>query len=231
MRKIGISVITLFPFSWGPWGPAFLGWFYRKTGLLLQLVPLLGWNKSSVIRHIPPEAVISYEGIWDEGETFKQILHRIFGKDPAAILGLLLFGVDSVAQKKVAWFRELYPNAFAVDLGGESDLDLQEISPTRKWSNAPRLVYDTLHRKEALVSDEDASRLVSRVRLVHFQTRNKQEFQELLKGHAPYSLAWDCILIKNMPVPIIIEVPPQFLWPYPIGKALDISTKVRVVLL
>lgn len=194
MRKIGISILSVLPQAYGPNGPQKAWRLAKRTGLDgIQLVPLrAGWNIKS-LRALPPEAVISYEGLW---ENFP--------------LRNLIFDRNLIEE-----FPQNFPTATAVDLCGGP----VEISPNHAYSESfyrthpYGVVFDSWHIKGLNIENKQQfiRDLIetSHIRLIHFQTRNKEELKEFLCGQ---NAGWELFIavVKNTDCPIIIELP--FWW-------------------
>ena len=194
MKIIGVSVLTALSQVYGSNGPQIALEIARRAGLDgIQLVPLrAGWTDEN-LRNLPPENVISYEGLWK--------------KFPA---NGLLFNKSLI--KKFAWF---FPEALTVDLPE----GLAEISPYNPYdqffyeNNPAGVVFDSWHIKGLKIKNkkEFVNRLMEnrQIKLIHFQTRNKEELKSFLCGG---NLGFELFVqvVKNTNCPIIIELP--FWW-------------------
>lgn len=223
-REYGISAVTLLPeaLSWIR-GPQHLARFCQAFGFKVQLVPFSGYDPEN-LSVLPPQHILSFEGSWyEEGahgallETLKKICLR---GDWPALLCPLLFGSPDETKRTTGLIRDLYPHAIPIDAGAPNDC--VETQKNGKFLEAPRVVFDTWHIREwepelslpcrLAEIDNWLGRSVSKIEMIHVQTRDKREYQAFLNGQR---CGLDRVLRHLRPwietsTPVVIELPPQW---------------------
>lgn len=214
-RSIGVSVLSLFPRSWGNDGVFRTLDLTDDLGIGLQLVPLWGWTRHT-LEIIPKESVLSYEGAWLPSHEFRYIFKRVRQGDYPALYQPFLFGFNPRLLE--AAFRTLFPNAIGIDT---EDNGVIETSPRRgmtigKWcAYSPGIVVDTWHiREEPRIACNALDFLLqlvdgNNIKLIHLQTRNTDELEEFVnKGTG---ILYDCLEILKYAgpnIPVIVELSP-----------------------
>ena len=236
--RIGVSAVTLlalphlvrFP-NW----PHRLTQFVRQTGFRIQLVPFQWWQENE-LRHIPLDVVLSIEGVWNPGETSRELLHRVTHGDPAALLGPILFGFVPKSDERTKVLARSFPKAWHIDMGeyGVKDQALSEFGPNHPdWQGDNPVAFDTWHAREVLKNDEVLNILHnhafrSRIRLVHFQTRDRKEYEGFLAGERNFLYdVFDTLQAYLWKGDIVIELPPQWLMSDTESKLQRTATQIR----
>jgi len=71
-RKYGISVVSLFPWSWGPGGLQRAVSLAKVAGYDgVQALPLRGWDFSDLGRY--SASILAYEDAWNNGSLWRAI--------------------------------------------------------------------------------------------------------------------------------------------------------------
>lgn len=229
--RIGVSIISLYPWSIGLGGPERALRIAKRAGLDgLQLLPLRGLRKSD-LKKLPPNSVISYEGDWRGFEPGTTTPIKGTLRDTA------LFGSHEDVAEKISWFKELFPKALPIDTK-ESDC-LLEISPANStklsdYFNHPiGLVVDTKHLwQEPLIYSPPVYFLKqleqqNKIRLVHFQPATRKDYTNFLSPLSHSSKVgyrYSCICKSSSTV--VIEFKPY--WFLNTLKILK-STKNRIL--
>ncbi|MGB4943397.1 MAG: hypothetical protein WBO92_04810 [Candidatus Moraniibacteriota bacterium] len=173
---------------------------------------------------------MSFEGPWNPGETFQKLWHRITHGDPAAVLGGAFFGFEKRHTIQVERFKRLFPNAWAIDAGMHNKM-LIEFAPNQPdWESYDSVVLDTWHVREVIPGGIEGLQMIDRIinsqkiRLLHFQTRNRRELADFLEGRSSYLHAVLTALKESgYHDDVIIELPPQWL----LGKVESTLGSVR----
>jgi hypothetical protein len=222
---IGISVLSLMPWSLGSNGMFWVNRFAREHGLGLQLAPMRGWT-SKYLPFFPPDRVLAYESMGDVCHTRRRI-------------GLTTSNEDVF----VTACRDMFPDA--VEVG--SAAGCIKTAPLHRWDESDyvehhNVVLDLWCVRERIVGYEPVTPhpisfisdllRANNVRLVHVHTRSYAELQGFLRGEKSNFLTQALLIVQKYQrrVPITIEVPAYWLWPKPERVVLNIRTRIHVLL-
>lgn len=146
-RKIGVSVISLLPWSLGKNG-LFNAWKLARIAGFdgLQLLPMRGWDKVTP-KTIPPNFVISFEDAWNCGKLLPSIgreLH-LLGENHPRFHDVVLFGACTEVKERF--------NALFTHLGGTAMLvthnsrqaGVLEMNPEDNHTRHGGVCWDTKH--------------------------------------------------------------------------------------
>jgi len=235
--RIGVSILTLFwivfPFNLrDSYAPA-LHRFTRINKLGLQLLPFWWLTEEDLgLMRALETPVISYEDRWNSRESFRQILVRgcCFWKpswDSAALLGFFLFGTRKQSEKRMGWFREYFPDAYAIDVPVHQKY-LMETSETNQiainnhLADDGKICFDTWHFFQSLLPKTPLEKKFNQIsmflqkngvciEMIHVQTRNSLELWDFIHSR---TTRLQSILLMLKPlveknnIPIIIELKP-----------------------
>lgn len=232
MAKVGISTVSLLPWSLGENGLMRSWKIASELGYDgLQVLPfkVLG---GIYFRKVPWENIISFEGAWNNG-NFMDALYRTI-MDPGneelpTLLDWLLFG-EKGAEEVFSVLSEAKHIVHSPDPHYPHPL---EINPELGWDagNAVRvldldampLVLDTLHLRRLGRHGEpplfstvsDCLYFISelkkeKIAFVHFHPKDDNELKGFLRGEPtnPLSLILMGIYSRGVNCPIIVEIPP-----------------------
>jgi hypothetical protein len=222
MRKYGINVVSLWPYSIGINGPERAIRLALEAGYDgIQGLPMKWWSYTNI--SMWGTNVISYEDAFMYGSLWQAVLRQLgFLTEPAPLLvDWLLFGQLQFPELNSA----LYVTHQLTDMG------IVEISPglglsiseyIRFCANGGKLCWDTMHVRslsrtgtalslswEALLEQLPATALA----LIHVHL-SQEELPGYLKGEASETTRMLQQLGQNFPnTPVIIEVFPSLLLP------------------
>lgn len=220
MRKYGINVVSLTPFSLGKKGFKKSLDIAEKLGLDgIQALPMRGWHKDNESYEDCRDKVISFEDPWNSGtlgERFRRTISEIkkgyptfmdvylFGFNPKPFLKATekIFGQSKFIDHKLNAYRymvEIYPQV-SNKIGDYTD-------PNR------RLVWDTRHVRDKGMPDWKS--LLSElspesIKMIHFQPKNEKELVEFMnyKENELMKMLQGLALKVSRDCPMILEIKP-----------------------
>lgn len=237
--RIGISNTSLLPMSFGQNGPKRVRKFLDSLDfeLGLQITPIRGWDPQTCAENFRADQIISVNMPWPHDCRTSSL------NDLANKLMLPTSAADTARE-----LVKKFPDSIAIDT--DTDNSLIEISLSRKnynlWdyvSHEAGLALDTYNIRERRgrnqITDEPISFVRSLlecevVNLVHFQTRKKSELKNFLNKEAKRSFLLKVLSIisghkHGKLAPIIIELPPHFLFSAKENKIKEIVERIQSI--
>jgi hypothetical protein len=219
-RKIAVSTGSLFPYSWGPGGLIRSLKMARKSNIdYLQFLPFIGISQGEIEKFSLkyPDAVLSYEGDWRGGSLKKTIGKILRNGDWPSALSPVLFGCPSSVRNKLQTAKRFFLEAAAIDTkwpGSYYEIKPLSVDENIETELSRDLVFDTWHIREGSQFDDPVGFLqenLNKIKLIHFQTRNKKELLLFLDGNEEGNILRELMIVAfRGDSSVVIELPPQW---------------------
>lgn len=219
-RQLGVSVITLIPWSYGPGGFGRALRLAKRAGFDgLQVLPLRGWGLLGYPKYWD-NGVISWEDAWNTG-SFWEVPLRHLGRRPDGPLFLdwVLFPNKKAPVLGATYVAHYLDSFGVVEVHPELSLDPEWYA--QQAFNGFRFCIDTHHltRPHRVIGDKlDWENILlalptKSVELIHLNLRDSNALEEFKNDTGRVSRICSWIEVRYPYVPIILEVPPLALHP------------------
>lgn len=241
--RIAVSVLSLLPFSLGLRGLDRSVTIAKQCGMGLQLAPLRGWDEGNTLSLRRDIQIEAYEGPFiNYPGWFATVVCAIRQADPGLLLGKVIFQPST--DKLLNAIERRCPSAYAVDMPerGNYVMEVSPVNSTQMWKYFEHDVALDLYHvweyrkgygrigKESSNIDLFIQQLFrqNRVRLIHFQTRKRSTLDDfLMNTDVHLTSALRCAAEHQCIAPVVIELPPWFLWPKPEVTLRAVAERIR----
>lgn len=235
MRKYGVNVVSLLPWSLGSRGPERSIEIAIKAGFDgIQALPMHGWNYENIVGW--SKDVISYEDAWAYGTFWQALLRQLGFLDfPAPLFQDLIFGKREMPEisSAIKCFHDGYDvrgNNLALEVKASRGVLADYVSYCK---NGGHVVWDTKHirgyrdigfeenpvnRESSIVDWRELlySSSIGAIKLIHVNPiKDLHETEMLLAIRPSYcpltNMLMGLSVVCDNDVPVILEVRPRFL--------------------